>query len=194
MNRTVGRTPSNHCQTGFLIAQTHFLQRDVRRNTGDLVPPQICHGLMIGRIIGNITGIKTTFDTAYPVLQTRRSRFRPDPGLGLAVPYRWFKPFRLIEMLYGEGFKRIHIRNFPGLGCIRQIPVGQQHNRSHVLNRQANGLYRHLKTICRRCGGQDRHWRISMTAIERHVEIRLLSFCRKPGRGASALRVDNDQR
>ena len=84
--------------------------------------------------------------------------------------------------------------NEPRFGSIANIPIRQKHNRCHVFCCKTAGFNCNFKAISRSMSGKDDKWCVTISAINRLIEIRLFRFCWQARRRASALRVDYDKR
>src|SRR3546814_1382706 len=97
---------------------------------------------------------------------------------------------RFFQERDGERLITTHVGHFPRLGGIGDIAVGQEHDRGHVAGRKPASLDSAFE--CVRGRSCCDHWqgRIAVAAIHCLIKVRLLSFRRKPGRGAATLRSE----
>ncbi len=103
---------------------------------------------------------------------------------------------------FGDNFEELdrerlifrQIRHQPRFSGVGNIPVGQQHDRRHILNRNTDSFYRTIEAINGRARGNDRHWRIPVAAIDGLIQVGLLRLRRQARRRSAALAVDDDKR
>ena len=142
-----------------------------------------------------MASVDALLDTANAVHQARCTRLDPRP-LQLfiaAIGQQW--PLGLVgHEADREALQRIDVGNLPRLRGIRDIAVGQQHHRSHILHRNPHRLDRAVEGVFGRTRSDHRHRRIAVAAIDRLIEIGLFGLGRQAGRRTTALRVDDHQR
>nr|QMS48061.1 hypothetical protein WG33_0260 [uncultured bacterium] len=126
---------------------------------------QVRHGLVVGRVVGDVAGPVRLLEAADAVLEARRARERPRPGQRLGVS--------LVGVVdgvagvvgavglrgesgrdVGQGFD---VGQLPGLGAVGQVAVGQQEHRRAVLERDPARLDRGVEAARRRGRRHDRH-------------------------------------
>ena len=82
--------------------------------------------------------------------------------------------------------------NQPGLGAVGQVAVGEEKDRRHVVDGQADRLEGHRETVGRRARGEDGHGTFAVAAEHRLEQVGLFRLGRQAGARAAALDVDDD--
>ena len=193
MNRPEGRTPTDDHQLARGLAEFDGLvgHRDVRH----LVAADFGHLLMVFGTVIDVPGADRLLDPADAVEQAGRAGLDPRTLQILVARIRQEATLgHFFEILDRERRIARHVGDEPRLGRIGDIAIGQQHHRSHILDRDPHRLDRYVEAIRRRTCRKHRDRRIAVTAIDRLIQIRLLGLGRQAGRGTAALRVDDDER
>ena len=131
------------------------------------------------------------------MLEARRSGDRPRPRqrpLVAQVGHELVVGVRLGGELDGDGRERGDIRDHPRLGAVGEICVREQEDRRPVLERDPRRLERRVEAVAGSGGGDDRHRRLGVPAVERQQEIGLLRLRGHARRGPGPLDVEDHER
>ncbi len=93
-----------------------------------------------------------------------------------------------------EARQILDLGELPRLRSVRDVPVGEEDDGRHVLDRDAARLDGALERIGRRRAGDDRKPSLAVAAEDGLEQVRLLGLRRQAGRRTAALDVDDDER
>ena len=154
----------------------------MRRDAVDFAFADVSHRLMIGGAVVQMAGIDLFFDPADAVQQSGRAGLYPRTrklciaAIGLEASCR-----HMVEERHRKRLVRCHIGNFPRLGSIGDIAVGQQDHRRHKLRRNPYRFYRAIEHIAGRTRRDHGQRCIAIAAINRLIQIGLLGLGGKAG-------------
>ena len=93
-DRAGGRPPAEDEEIAGLIPE-HFEVGDVVGDPRHLLGPQVDHGLVVVRVVGDVAGHRLFFEAADPMLQAGGAGDRPGPGEGLRLAQVGMEPLGL---------------------------------------------------------------------------------------------------
>ena len=195
VDRTIRRSPSDDREPARGVTQANVLVANV--DVEHLVLAGVGHRLVVAGRVVDVAGIDCLLDAADPMHQARRPRLDPRTRttlISLVGQQRAVRAIRLVEEFGRHPLEHVRVGHLPRFGCIRDVTVGQEHDRGHVLNRNAARFDRTFEHVGRAAGGDDGHGRVAVPAIDRLVQIALLGFGRKARGWPAPLRVDDDER
>ena len=189
----VGAAPADYRQLAGTVAKRHLLVGHIHAQ--NLGGARIGHRLMVvGRVV-DIAGVLVLLDPADAVHHAGRAGLDPRPrALVVALVGKQFLATRLAQEFGRERLVGVRVRDFPRLGGVGDVAVGQQHHRSHVLHRDAARLDRAFERIGRAARGDHRQRRIAIATVDGLVKVALLGLGWQAGARPAALGVDDDQR
>jgi hypothetical protein len=96
---------------------------------------QVCHALVIGRVVGNVSGLDVFFQAADAVHQAGHAGSYPCTTVRFRVAGEGLALCTVIGVGYRVRDDRVvtrNVRNAPGFGSVGQVAVREQYDRCHV--------------------------------------------------------------
>ena len=92
-----------------------------------------------------------------------------------------------------NGFETLHRGQLPCSRTVGDEGIGEQDYGSEMLHSNLGCLIGSVETVGGTQSGNHRHRALAVASVECLQQVGLLTLCRKTGRGASTLNVDDNQ-
>ena len=149
---------------------------------------------MVFRIVIDVAGDVLLFESADPVLKTRRSRQRQRSRQCLFIARIRHEVRWIGCKADGNFWQLLNFRYGPRFRAVCEVTIRQIKDRHHVFESQPHRFDRHVEAVCRsRRRDHDRRT-LAVASPYRLKQIGLLGLCRQTCRWATALHVDDDER
>src|SRR5579872_2907786 len=195
-NRPESRTPSEHHDVAAVRIAENLGRRNLACDARYLARAHSDHQLMIRGRIRNVAGQMFAGDTTDAMLQAWRAGNRPRTRERFFItPIRLkYLTIHLARELDLDFRQLRYIGHQPWLRAVGELAVGEQDNRGHILDRDANRFVRRHEAVARRHCRNNRNRRLAMTPVHGLEQVGLLGLGRHAGRRARALHVADDDR
>ena len=117
---------------------------------GDALVAHATHELVVVSVVADAAIEMGLFQTADAVFKTRGSEPSPRTGQSLSVASIAVEGLigdSFFERMMRELFEGVGVGNFPRLGAVGQVAIGEQQHRRHVLEGDATGLHGDFETV-----------------------------------------------
>ena len=188
----VGRTEAHDEQVGIVVA--HHLEVG-NGNLRHLLCAQTAHQVVVLGVGRDGAGLAVFLQSAQDVVVALHAGDGPVAHLGLLVAeVRGVVVLHLrrdvVGMNLGQAF---HGGQLPCTRTVGDECIGEQDDRSEVLQRNLGSLVGSVEAVGRTGGGDDRHGAFAVAAVEGLQQVGLFTLGGQTRRGTAALHVDDDQ-
>ena len=192
-DRAVRAAPADDQQVAAVAAE-ELDRRDLVRDAGHLLGPQLHHPRVVRRVVRHVAGALGLRESPDAVLEARRARDRPRARERLGIARVRLEAFGLGRELDVAARKRRDVRNQPRLGAVREVAVREDDDGRHVAHRQLERLEDRVEAVARRRRGEHRQRALAVASVQREQQVPLLDLRRHAGRRAGPLDVDDHER
>src|SRR5574344_2788530 len=171
-----GTTESYDEQLGIVLVAQHLYIG--YWNIGNLLCPQLTHDIVVFRLGRDSACLSVLLQTTEDMCISFLSRHCPIAHLSFGIALVWSVIAFLLgsDIMRFDGVETLYCRQFPCSRTVCNEGIGEQDDRSEVLNRNLRSLICCVKTSGRTQGGNNWHWALTVSSVESLQEVGLLTL------------------